>query len=139
MIIVTNTAAVTLTPNQQVTFNNVIWKSGCAESFRSAGTAVRIGRGIYELSFNGNVSGAAAAVPIQLNIAVDGAPLPETTMISTPTVAGDLNNVSASTIVGNQGNCCNSNPGSLSVTVVNTGTGTITVGANSKLSIKRIG
>lgn len=139
MIVVSNTAAVTLTPGQALTFNDVIWKSGCAESFRNISSAVRAGQGIYELSFNGNISSAGAGVPVQLNIAVDGASLPETTMISTPPVVGDLNNVSASTIVGNQGCCCNSNPGMISVTVVNTGTGTLTVGANAKLSVKRVG
>lgn len=138
MIVVSNTADVILTPGQALTFNNVVWKSGCAESFRNIGTAVRAGQGVYDISFNGNVASAAASVPAQLNIEVDGAPLPETTMISTPATAGIFNNVSAGTIVGNQSNCCNVNPGSISITVVNTGTGDITVGANAKLSVKRV-
>lgn len=137
MILVSNTAAVTLTPGQSLTFNNIIWKSGCAENFRNGSSSIRVTQGVYEISFNGNVSSAGAGVPVQLNIAIDGAALPETTMISTPAVVGDLNNVSASTFVGNQGCCCG-NPGSISVSIINTGTGTLTVGANSKFSIKRI-
>ena len=139
MIEVSNTAAVALAVGQALPFNNVIWKSGCAESFRGGSSQVRIGAGVYELTFHGNVSGPTAATAVQLNIAIDGAALPETTMISTPTVAGDLNNVSAGTKVGNQSTCCNPCPGNLSVSVVNTGTTPITIAANSVLSVKRIG
>lgn len=140
MIVVSNTAAVVLTPGQALTFNDVVWKSGCAEMFRNAGSSVRAGEGVYEISFNGNVTNADAATAVQLALAIDGSVLPETTMISTPNTINALNNVSASTIIGNRGNCCcNSNPGSVSVTVVNSGTTNVTVAPNSKLSVKRVG
>ena len=139
MLIVTNTAAVTLAPGQALTFNDVIWKSGCAESFRGNGSFVSAGRGVFELSFEGNISGATAATPIQLNLEINGSPLPETTIIETPETADVFNSISRSTIIGNQGDCCNPNPGNVSITVVNTGTSTLTVGANAKLSVKRIG
>ena len=139
MIVLTNTAPVVLTPGQALTFNDIVWKSGCAEMFRNAGSSVRVSQGIFEVDFNGNITNAGAATAVQLNIAVDGSILPETTMISTPAVTADFNNVSASTIIGNRGNCCNNNPGNLSLTVVNSGTTTVTVAANSKFSVKRVG
>lgn len=139
MIVVSNTAAVVLTPGQALTFNNLVWKSGCAESFRSGGSSVRVGEGVYDLSFNGNVTNADAATAVQLALAVDGSVLPETTMISTPSAINAVNNVAASTVIGNRGNCCSPNPGKLSVTVVNTGTTNVTVGPNANLSVKRRG
>ena len=139
MIVVSNTAAVVLTPGQAMTFNNIIWKSGCAESFRNAGSSVRVGEGVFELSFNGNVTNADAATAVRLALAVDGSVLPETTMISTPSAINALNNVEASTVIGNRGNCCNPNPGNVSITVVNTGTTNVTVAPNANLSVKRRG
>ena len=140
MIVVSNTAAVVLTPGQALTFNDVIWKSGCAETFRNAGSTVRVGEGVFELGFNGNVTNADAATAVQLALAIDGSVLPETTMISTPNAINTFNNVAAGTIIGNRGNCCcNSNPGNVSITVVNTGTTNVTVAPNSKLSVKRVG
>lgn len=139
MIIVSNSAPVVLTPGQALTFNTITWKSGCAESFRLSGSAVRAARGVYDLSFSGNITNASAAAAVQLALAVDGSVLPETTMISTPSAINALNNVATSTVIGNQGNCCNNNPGSVSITVVNNGTTDVTVGANAKLTVKRIG
>lgn len=138
MIVVSNSAPVVLTPGQALTFNDVVWKSGCAESFRNASSFVRLGLGVFELAFNGNITNADAATPVQLAIAVDGSALAETTMISTPNATNAVNNVSASTIIGNQANCCQ-NPGSVTVSVINTGTTNVTVGANAKLSAKRLG
>ena len=138
MIIVSNTAQVVLTPGQSLTFNNVIWKSGCAEAFRNSSSFVRIGKGIYELSFNGNITNAAAATAVQIAIAVDGSALPETTMTSTPSAINALNNVSADTIIGNQPVCCQPSS-SVTITVVNTGTTDVTIAPNAKLSVKRIG
>ena len=138
MIVVSNNAAVVLTPGQAMTFNNLVWKSGCAETFRNAGSAVRLATGVFELSFNGNVTNADAATAVQLALAVDGSILPETTMISTPNAINALNNVSAETVIGNRPNCCNQDPGNVSVTLVNSGTTNVTIAPNSKLSIKRV-
>lgn len=141
MIEVSNTTAVTLTPGQSITFNDVVYQSKCcnSESFRSPGTSVRGGVGLYELEFHGNIASGAAATPIQLNIAVDGAPLPETTMISTPANANEFNNVAAATYYGNQQTCGNPFPGSFNVTVTNTGTATLTVAPNASLKVGRKG
>lgn len=138
MITVSNTAAVTLAPGQALTFNNIVWKSGCGESFRNLSSAVFAAQGVYDLAFSGNVSSATGGTPAQLNLAVDNVTLPETTMISTPATADIFNNVSTGTTIGNRGSCFNSNPGPISITVVNTGTGDITIGANARLSVKRV-
>ena len=138
MIVVSNTAAVVLTPGQAMTFNDVVWKSGCAEYFRNPGSSVRVGEGVFEIGFNGNVTNADAATAVQLALAIDGSVLQETTMVSTPNAINALNNVAASTTIGNRGNCCNPNPGNVSITVVNTGTTNVTIAPNSKLSAKRV-
>lgn len=137
MIEVTNTAPVTLTVNQALTFNDVVWKSGCCEAFRDPGSAVRAGQGVYKISFSGNVASAVGGTPAQLQIYVDGSPLPETVMISTPATAAIFNNVSTSTIVGNRGSCCGT-PGNISISVVNTGADDITVGAGANLQVTRV-
>ena len=139
MIVVSNTNAVTLTPGQALTFNDITWKSGCAEFFRSPGSIIRVGRGVYEVSFNGNITNADGTAAVQLAIAADGSILPETTMTSTPSAANAVNNVAASTIVGNQANCCNQNPGSLSFSIVNTAATDVTIAPNAKFSVKRVG
>lgn len=138
MITVSNTAAVTLAAGQALTFNNIVWKSGCAEAFRNLSAAILAGQGVYELAFSGNIASATGGETAQLNLAVDGVILPETTMKSTPATADIFNNVSTGTTVGNRGNCFNPNPGSISITVVNTGTVAVTVDANARLSVKRV-
>lgn len=138
MIELTNTAAVTLTAGQALPFDSIVWKSGCCESFRGNSTGVRVAQGVYRISFSGNLSGETAATPVQLQFVVDGASLPETIMISTPTATTDINNVSKSTIIGNRGNCCNPNPGSVTVSIVNTGTTTLTVQPGANLTVTRV-
>ena len=138
MITVSNTAAVTLAPGQALTFNDIVWKSGCGEAFRNLTSAVFAAQGVYDIAFSGNVAATTGGDALQLNIAVDGVTLPETTMISTPATADIFNNVSTGTTIGNRGSCFNPNPGSVSITVVNTGTTTVTVGANARLSVKRV-
>lgn len=141
MIVVSNTVAVTLTPGQAITFNDIVYQSKCcnSESFREPGTSVRAGVGVYELDFHGNVASATGGTPAQLNIVVDGASLSETTMISTPATADIFNNVSMSTIYGNQKTCANPFPGNFGVSVVNTGTDNITIAPGAHLSVKRVG
>lgn len=139
MIAVSNSAVVVLGVGAAMTFDAIIWKSGCSETFRDLSTAIRVGTGVYEVSFNGNVSGAVADTQISLAIAANGTVLPETAMISTPGSTAALNNVSAMTWIGNQPSCNNPCPGSLSISVVNTGAAAVTVNPNAKLSVKRIG
>lgn len=117
MIVLSNTTAQTIQPGQSITFNQVIKKTGCGESFRinTGSVGLRV-NAQYEVSFNANVGGTTAATPVQLAIAIGGAPLTETTMISTPAAVGDLNNVAASTVVGTLSGISNA------ITVTNNGT-----------------
>jgi hypothetical protein len=134
MIILTNSIAQTLAPGQSATFDSAILKCGCAECWRNNSGAVRLGRdnSIYEVNFNGNIGSEAAGVA-QLAISLDNSPLLETTMISQTAAADELNNVGCHTAVRTC--CCG---GSEAITVVNTGTTTITLGSNPCLFIKRI-
>lgn len=135
MITVSNTTEQTLQPGQSITFDNIVQKSGCAESFRNPGSSVRTGIGLFEVSFHGNIGGTTAATGVQLMIELDGSPLATTEMDSTPAAVGDLNNVSAFARFGNS-QCVG---GGVSATVTNTGTSPVVVAANSTLSLKRVG
>lgn len=86
-----------------------------------------------EVPMDGTVSlFPTAATQVQLTVQLGGANLPETQMISTPSAASSLNNVSTSTIVKN---CCGDYD---RITVVNTGATDINIGANPVLTIKRL-
>lgn len=130
-IVATNTAVQTLQPGQSMTFNDVIIKCGTGECHQGNGTSIKLcGQGIYDLFFHANIGGVAAGA-VQLSMQLGGATLPETTMISTTAAAGNLNSVSSATFVNTC--CCDFNR----VTVTNTGTTALTIGANPALKIAR--
>ena len=133
MIELSNTTAQTVNAGQSLTFDTVILKSGCAEAHRtnSGIVTLRANCAIYEVHFAANISGTAAG-PVQLAIALDGEPLVETTMISTVTTAGDLNNVATATLVKTGCGCCGK------ITVTNNGTEPVVVGANPSFFVKRV-
>ena len=133
MIVLSNSVAQTLAPGQSATFDTVVLKAGNAECFRPNSGAVRLrfNDSIYEASFGANI-GATEAGDAQIAIFYDGSPMLETTMISATATAGDLNNVYRKTPVKNC--CCNSG----AVTIVNTGTTTVTIGANPLLYVRRV-
>lgn len=134
MIELSNTTAQTVPVGQAITFDTVIWKTGCKETFRRLSSVVNfVGNqcgcnSIFQVEFSGNIGGATAGTPVQLQIAQGGAPLPETVMIATPAAANDLNNVSKTTRVPGGEN----NGG---ITVINTGTTELTLGAGANLLI----
>ena len=131
MIVLSNLQQQTLLPGQALTFDLVKLHSGCGECHREGSSAVKMRcSGIYELSFHANIGGTVAG-PVQLALQVGGETLQETTMISTVTTVGDLNNVGAETRVRN---CCGDYD---RVTVVNTGTSDVVVGPNAALVIGR--
>lgn len=132
MLILSNSIAQTLTPGQAVTFDTVILKSGCAECFRPNSGAVRLKckPAIYDVDFKANI-GATAPGTAQIAIYLDGAPMLETTAISQTAAADDLNQVSPGTSV----KTCECSIGT--ITVVNTGTVDITIGANPLLRVRR--
>lgn len=133
MIELSNLTAQTLQPGQALTFDKVRLntKNGC-ECFNSqVPTSVKLrGKGIYDISFSGNITGAAAAV-LQLAIAVAGNALAETGMNSIPAAEGDLNNVSTRTLLHNC--CCDLDR----VSVINSGAVPVTVAPNSAFVITR--
>ena len=133
MIELSNTTAQTLTPGQSLTFDTVLLKTGCAEAHRKNSSLVtlRANNAIYELHFAANISGTAAGT-VQLAISLDGEPLLETTMINSVGTAGDPDNVATATLVKTGCGCC----GRISVT--NTGTTSVIVGANSSFFVKRV-
>lgn len=131
MIVLSNSQQQTLLPGQALTFDLVKLHSGCGECHREGSSAVKMRcSGIYELSFHANIGGTVAG-PVQLALQVGGETLQETTMISTVTTVGDLNNVGAETRVRN---CCGDYD---RVTVVNTGTNDVVAGPNAALVIGR--
>lgn len=135
MIKVSNAAAQTLQPGAAVTFDKtpVPLRTGCGECFNaSLPQSVKLcARGVYRISFSGNISADAATTPIQLAIAIGGTPMLDTVMKATPAAAGDFVNVSVSTIIKNC--CCDLDR----VSVVNSGTNPLTLDANSNLNIAR--
>lgn len=135
MIVLSNTIAQTIQPGQSLTFNNVVLHTGCAECHREGSGAVglRAGNSIYDVAFSANIATATASTPVQLALSIDGSPLLETTMKSTPSQANVFNNVATETRVSTC--CCNGGRGA--ITVMNTGAAPVTVDANPCLSIKR--
>ena len=136
MIELTNSAAQTVQPGAAVTFNTVLKHTGNAECFNPRiPTSVKMTgqNGLYRVEFSGNISGTAADTPVQLAIAQGPVALPETVMVSTPSVADAYNNVSTSTYVAND--CCDFER----IMVVNTGTVPVNLSANMKLAIMRVG
>ena len=133
MIQLSNSTAQTLAPGQSLTFDSVLLKSGCAETHRvnSSIVTLRANCGIYEIHFTGNVS-APSASPVQLALQLDGETLPETTMNEEITTPGVGQNVAAATLIRTGCGCCGR------VGVVNTGTTTLSVIANTSLFIKRV-
>lgn len=133
MIVLSNSATQTLNPGQAVVFDVVKERCGTCQCHRQGSSSVKMcSKGCYEVSFSGNVTGATANVSVVLGIQLGGETLPETNMVSTPSLANAFNNVSTSTILKNC--CCDYSR----LTVVNTGGNAITVGANTSFTIKEV-
>lgn len=133
MIELTNSAAQVVQPGQSVAFNTVVLHTGCGECYRRNTPSIKLrANGIYEVAFSGNITGATAATPIQLAIALGGIALPETVMVSTPATANAFSNVATSTFI--QNTCGDYDR----VTVVNSGTEPVTISANMKFSVRRL-
>lgn len=131
MIILSNTVEQTVAPGQPITFDTVVMHTGCAECHRAGTGSIKMRKqGYYVISFKANVSGTA---PVSLAVETGGEPLPETVMVTTPATATSLMNVSCETVYGN---CCGDYD---RVTVVNTSTTDITVGAGPCLFVRRVG
>lgn len=134
MIEVSNSAALVLAPGAVASFDLVKVNSGNCTCCRNnpTGSIKMTSCGIYQINFSGNVSGAAAGTPVQLSIAVGGAALPESVMISTPSAPNVLNNVGKTLYYQN---CCNEFS---RATIVNTGTTAVTIGAGATFSVLKV-
>lgn len=131
MVVLSNTTEQTLQPGQSLTFDRLVSHSGCGECARSGGpVGLRFEGSTYRLAFHGNVTGATAAAPVQLSIAVGGAALAETAMIYTPAAANAVGNVGTETYVTTCG-------AGNTVTVTNTGENPIIVSPNTVLTVFR--
>lgn len=126
---VSNSAAQLLNPGQAMTFQNVV-KCGDRQCFnRQLPTSVKLrAKGIHDVSFHGNITGAAGA-SLQLAIALEGQAIPTTAMQATPATANALVNVSARTLVKDC--CCDVDR----ISVINSGATPITVAPNAVLII----
>ena len=132
MIELSNTTAQTIAPGQALTFDTVILNTGCGECHRANSGIITLRKiGIYEIHFSANIAGTTTG-PVQLSIELDGEPLAETTMISTPVAAADADNVATSTLVKTCAGCCGR------LTVVNTGTSDVVVSPNPVFYVKRV-
>lgn len=129
MIVLSNAAAQTIQPGEDVVFNTVVQRSGCDAVWPCGTGPLHIKYGIYALEFTGNVGGDPGTQP-NLAITVDGAVLPETTMTVTTAADTDVFNVHAST---RRRNCF---AGSV-VGVRNVGTTPVTLQANPALVVER--
>lgn len=134
MIELSNLTAQTIPAGGSVTFDRVLLDSGCRECFNSmVPTSVKLrGRGIFDVEFHGNISSTTAGDAVQLSLAIGGAPMVQTTMNATPAAVGDLVNVSAGTYLRN---CCSDLD---RISVVNTGTTTLTLAPNSSFRIAQL-
>lgn len=134
MLILTNDTSLTLGPNQSVTFNLEILHTGCAECHRigAGGVTLRMQQAIYDIFFKANIGATTAGETAQLTMFLNGSPMTETTMVSTTSAVGDVNNVACET--GVRTCCC----GPETLTIVNNGETTITVDPYPLLKIKRV-
>lgn len=129
MVVLSNTAEQTLQPGQTLTFDRLVAYSGCGECARRGGPLALRCCGTYEITFHGNVTGATAALPVELSISIGGAPLAETEMVYTPAAANAVGNIGTQTYVPTCG------PGNNNVTVTNTGENPIIVSPNTSLTV----
>lgn len=133
MIVLSNSTAQTVAVGDTLTFDTEVLHTGCAECHRKGSSSIkmRAANGLYKVYFSGNIGGTADTASV-LNIALSGESLAETKMESVPQATGTYNNVSTSTIIKN---CCVDYD---RITVVNTGTVSVTVDANPVLYVERL-
>lgn len=133
MISLTNSAAQTLAAGASMTFDTVNFQTGCGECYRKGTGQVKLrANGIYEITFNANISVATAGATGQLVLQLGGVTLPESLMQSVSAAAGDVHNVACNIAVRN---CCGDYD---RITITNNGTEAVTLAAYPDLFIKRV-
>ena len=145
MIVLSNAATEVIPAGGTVTFDISVLHTGCddngcggSEYHRKNSGAVRL-RGksrkcssIFYVFFKGNVTSKTAGTDVQLAITIDGTPLNETSMVTTVWAANSIENMAAMTALKV------SPRKDVSLSVTNTGTTPVILGANSALYIRRI-
>lgn len=137
MIQLSNSTAQTLAPGQALAFDTIITRScRCrSECFTpQLPTYVKLTGGcnsVYDVEFSGNIAAADTAGQLQLSIALQSQAIPVTQMNSYPTATGQSNNVSNGTYVVLS--CSDLDR----VSIINTGSTSITVAANANLRVRR--
>ena len=133
MIQLSNLTSQTLQPGQALRLDGVTLRtknSRECHNMQSPTTVKLCSTGIYDISYSGNIAGAAGE-PIQLALALGGEPLIDTAMNSVSTAEGDLHNIHTEKLVRNC--CCDLDR----LSIINTGTNAVTVAQNSVLIIKK--
>lgn len=129
----------TVATNQNILFTETPVCSGTCIVHREGSGLVTVKgttnqcRARYKVFFNGNIAISADGTvgAIALAISVDGEPLGSATMIQTPAVIGELNNVSAEAYIDIPKGCCQS------VAVKNISTQSIDV-QNANFIVERV-
>lgn len=135
MVLMYNTTEQTLQPGQAIVFDKIETVSGCGESARSGGPlGLNAADGaVYRIDAGGNITGATAAEPVELSIAIGGVARISTTRIYTPAVADAVGSIDTFTYVRTSPFLNND------ITVINSGTNPVTVSPGFALASMRKG
>lgn len=135
MLVLSNINAQLLQPGQSITFDKVILDCGYGECFNSQSpkSAKLCAKGVYALSFSGNVTSGTVGDQLQLAIAVGNQPLIYSAMNATVSTANGLENIS--TEIRYRNCCCDMDR----VSIINTGAVPVTIAPNSAFVIDRRG
>ena len=125
--------------NQNVYFTDTVVDGNACITHRNGSGLVSL-RGLtnqcrarYRVFFSGNLAipTGGAVAPISVAIAIDGEPVPATSMILTPTAVDTYSNVASAMFIDVPRGCC------LTVSVQNTGTNEINV-QNANFIVERV-
>lgn len=132
MIVLSNTAAQTLTPGESLIFDNTVIQSGSAEHHAdNSASVLMLKPGMYEIHFTGNVAGVKDESAMMLGVRVGSNTLSETTMMTTACIKECYSNVASATIVR-----CETK--GMDIGVTNIGTTPITIAPYSSIFVKRV-
>lgn len=136
---ITANALQTVNANSNVVFTNTAVPGSCAMVHREGSGLVTL-RGItnqcrarFKVTFGANVAlpTGETVAPISLAIAINGEPVAETTMISTPTAVEQFNSISRALFLNVPRGCCQQ------VSVENTSASSVSI-ENASLIIERV-
>lgn len=128
MISLSNTIEQVLAPGQSITFDLVLLHTGCAERHRTESANVELVSGcIFNVDFSANIANGTGAGEIELSVTLNGEPLPQGNLVSTPAAANEINNVARPGIKIQTCGCSNT------ISVRNTGENDIILPAKSAL------